>query len=764
MSTGSIRTVANREIRETLSDWRIIVPISLLTFVLPFLVANGTVVIVQFVDDARLADGLVPFALLVVGFIPSSFSIITALESFVGERERNTLEALLAMPVSDRELYTSKLLSSLLTPLASSYLSMTMFTLLVSTFYHNLFASALSFERLLLLFVIIGLMASAMVAGAVVISSHISSIRAANLMSSFILLPAALIIQASAIVIISGNWDTLWFISIMLVLVLVLLARVGMASFNREDILSREHRRFPLRAEPARRSRPLASIGKHDGSIQGAEVAVQPVTGLRAAWKIAERELRETTTDWRMLLPVGLLTFVIPIVLLVVTPYAINFLQDEEQLALLVPFAILVIGFIPASFSLITALDSFVGERERNSLESLLAMPISNKTLYIAKLCSSLVVPILTSYTAMLLFTGGIALFYPSLYAAHTSTGLVLQLLLMIGIMILVMVCGAVIISSHTASIRAANLLASFILIPITVIIAVQFPLIIAERWDIVWIFIAGMGLGSLALMRTGLRIFNREEILSRENQRLNVQRIIDHFNLCFREYRPAGVPFDGYRGLPFSARRFYRHELPALLLELRWALLIGVIAIVAGLAIGNHLFVNSPGIVDTEALRTEVIGSTRSPGVDLTLTVFANNLRVSILSNVLSLFSFGIFAFLVPATAAAQIGFITSLLQEHGGTWAALGADSPLQFVLAYVVPHGLIELPAFLLSAALGIRLGVSLLAPPGEFSVGDNMLWALANFAKAWVLVLVPLIALGSLVEGTITPQIIQALYGT
>ena len=40
---------------------------------------------------------------------------------------------------------------------------------------------------------------------------------------------------------------------------------------------------------------------------------------------------------------------------------------------------------------------------------------------------------------------------------------------------------------------------------------------------------------------------------------------------------------------------------------------------------------------------------------------------------------------------------YIASSLTERGGSWLAFGAGSPLQFLLAYVLPHGVIELPAF-------------------------------------------------------------------
>jgi uncharacterized membrane protein SpoIIM required for sporulation len=51
---------------------------------------------------------------------------------------------------------------------------------------------------------------------------------------------------------------------------------------------------------------------------------------------------------------------------------------------------------------------------------------------------------------------------------------------------------------------------------------------------------------------------------------------------------------------------------------------------------------------------------------------------------------------------------------------------------------------------------------LSPPGRFSVGQNLIWTMANVGKVWLLVLVPLILLAALIEGFITPVVVMALY--
>ena len=750
MNISTISTITRREVRDTLSDWRIVTPILLLTFIFPQLLVAASSQVVRYVEDDNLAGRLMPFAALLVGFIPASFSLITALESFVGERERNSLESLLSMPISDRDLYMGKLCSSLLTPLVSSVVAMLMFAYMLLGFQPELYFAAITLPRLCLLFLIVGCMALVMVTASVVISAHITTVRAANLMSSFILLPAAMVVQLEAVLIINSRWDELWLVADALLALAALLIRVGMATFNREEILSREHSqgRIRFRFQMARgglRRRP--SFMAHLKS---------PIL------LIARRELSEVLSDWRVLVPLAVLTLALPGGLVVAMPFALGFVRDASILGRLVPFAALLVGFIPASFALITAIESFVGERERNSLESLLAMPISDRSLYTGKLISALLIPLVGSLLSIAVFLGLTYLNFPALYFYVMVDPIrLIQIAVMIAVITLLLVSGAVVISSHAGSVRAATLLASAVLVPTAVVIQIQAIFFIAERYDVIWYFIAGLAVVAVALIRSGLASFNREEILSREHDDVGLWQIVGTYLTFYREHQSAGTSPRAYAGLPFSARRFYRSELPALLRELRLPLAFAMIAAVGGLLLGGTIGTHFRVSGFDQALKQ--IGHPPDASPMLALTVFGNNIRVSIFSNLFSVFSFGIFAFLVPAVAFGQIGFISSTLAARGGSWLALGAGSPLQFVLAYVLPHGIVELPVFVLSAALGLRIGASLLAPPPGFSIGQNLLWSLAAFAKIWVLIILPLVAIGALIEGFVTPLVVRGLYG-
>jgi uncharacterized membrane protein SpoIIM required for sporulation/ABC-type transport system involved in multi-copper enzyme maturation permease subunit len=478
---------------------------------------------------------------------------------------------------------------------------------------------------------------------------------------------------------------------------------------------------------------------------------------------ITRREVGDTLTDWRILAPMFILAFVLPLLLVSAANFVIRFIEDPNSVPILVPFVMLLVGFVPSSFSLITALETFVGERERNSLEALLSMPISDGDLYLGKLVSALLPPLLSAYTAMAVFALALRAGFPDLFAQGLTPMYILVVVLLITTKAIVMVASAVIISSHTTSVRAANLLASFVLLPTATVVQLEALLIIgrtARAWTVLWMIVLLLAVVAIALIRTGMAAFNREEILSREHEQLNLRQVGATFKTFFREFQPAGISHDQYSGARFDLGRFYRREFPALLREYRLPLAVALIAAIGGMLSGGYIGSN----YRVRALESYLanIGTTLRPGLGLALFIWLNNLRVALLSSVFSLFTFGALSFLVPAVAFAQISFVASSLAERGGSWASLGANSPLQFVLAYVLPHGLIELPAAILGAALGIRIGASLMSPPKGFTVGQNILWSLAQFAKVWLFVLLPLFLAGSLIEGLVTPRIVQALY--
>jgi uncharacterized membrane protein SpoIIM required for sporulation len=235
----AIWMVARREFLDQLRDWRIVVPMVLLVSLFPFIADDSTRQAVNFMNrfgGDLILDRLVPFVILIIGFFPLSFTLVVALESFVGEKERGTIEPLLSSPLEDRHLYLGKLLVGITTPLFFSFLSIGIYLILVSR-------RAVEFPSAYMIALIILLTfahAVLMVSSAIVISVQATTIRAANLLASFVVVPVAFLMQGETVLIFWGDEDVLWFGVVAVALLAGLLVRLGLSHFKREYLLGRE--------------------------------------------------------------------------------------------------------------------------------------------------------------------------------------------------------------------------------------------------------------------------------------------------------------------------------------------------------------------------------------------------------------------------------------------------------------------------------------------------------------------------------------------
>ncbi|MGZ9234706.1 MAG: stage II sporulation protein M [Anaerolineales bacterium] len=238
-NVSAIWMVAQREFIDQFRDWRIVAPMFLLVTLFPFIADDATRQAVNFMNrfgGGLILDNLIPFVVLVIGFFPLSFTLVVALESFVGEKERGTIEPLLSSPIEDNHLYLGKLLVGITTPLVFSFASICIYLVLVAR-RDVAFPSA---YMLALIFMLTFAHAVLMVSSAIVISIQSTTIRAANLLASFIVVPVAFLLQGETVLIFWGNEDVLWFAILGVTLLAALLVRLGLSHFRREYLLGRE--------------------------------------------------------------------------------------------------------------------------------------------------------------------------------------------------------------------------------------------------------------------------------------------------------------------------------------------------------------------------------------------------------------------------------------------------------------------------------------------------------------------------------------------
>ena len=182
--------------------------------------------------------------------------------------------------------------------------------------------------------------------------------------------------------------------------------------------------------------------------------------------------------------------------------------------------------------------------------------------------------------------------------------------------------------------------------------------------------------------------------------------------------------------------------------LSLRNGSALAILAFVLTLVVGIIVVRENPALGKQfiDILREEVMGKVdaRDP-VSLCLFIFANNLQACILL-FLGGATLGLLTLFIIASNGVIIGGIMELVREQQG----------LPYVAAAILPHGIFEVPSFIISASLGFVLGASFLAEwRGE---GDAAATARSH-ARMFLLVVVPLVAIAAFIEAFITPQIIH-----
>ncbi len=131
-------------------------------------------------------------------------------------------------------------------------------------------------------------------------------------------------------------------------------------------------------------------------------------------------------------------------------------------------------------------------------------------------------------------------------------------------------------------------------------------------------------------------------------------------------------------------------------------------------------------------------------PPLAVMLLIFLNNAFKSLLALVLGL-GLGIIPFLFVAGNGIIIGILGDTISRQHGT----------VFVVAALLPHGIIEIPMILISAGIGLRLGhvmyFSLIGMKAE--IKQEMMQGARFYAR----IIVPMLFVAAMVETFVTPLI-------
>lgn len=470
---------------------------------------------------------------------------------------------------------------------------------------------------------------------------------------------------------------------------------------------------------------------------------------LQMVWLVAQRELRDQFRDWRILSPLLFLTLAFPFLMNFVARQAVSFFAKYGTNLIaerLIPFSILIIGFFPITISLVVALESFVGEKERGTIEPLLSAPLRNGHLYFGKLLIGVLTPLFASYLAIGLYL--VMVSQHGLQLPDTST-MVLLLTLTTAHAIL-MVSAAIVISVQSTSVRAANLLASFIVIPVAMLMQGESVLLFWGTDRVLWLAVVGVLIMAGLLVRLGLAHFHREYLLGREFDSLNLPWM-------------ATTLWGAFRGDARSVFGWYGSDVRRVIRQLRTPMLLIVLMAVFGFVVSySWATVNIPRMLSgasTKDITALVQDARQSVGLAQAHQhlpasyIFVNNLRATFLVFLAGLFSFSVLGMLVYLLNVGLIGGVLGIFKIIG--------FSPALLFAAGLLPHGIFEIPALMLATAVVLRMGAVLVTPQIGKSMGQIVLEQLADWLKIFLGVVVPLLALAALIEAYVTPSILSAL---
>lgn len=463
-------------------------------------------------------------------------------------------------------------------------------------------------------------------------------------------------------------------------------------------------------------------------------------TNLIPALQITKREVRDQFRDWRIIFPILGLTVFFPFLMNFTAQQALKFVEQYGATIVaerLIPFLFMIVGFFPISVSLVIALETFVGEKERSSIEPLLNTPLKDWQLYLGKLLSSTVPPLISSYLGMAVYLGGLI----SSGVKIPEPIILLQLVALTTVQAFVMVAAAVIVSTQTTSVRAANLLASFIVIPSALLIQGESIVVFWGDYTTLWWAILGMGVFAGLLIRVGLAHFRREELLGREIDVLNLRWGWRIFKMRFLD--GAANIWKWYRSV-FST-------IANLKLSILVVFAMLIIAVFLGYSQADkyQIPLNDLGISDFISRYQDVAPLLTGQGISSVFAYGWQNLRVLLISLLLGFFSFGVLGVLPSILSLGVVGYLMAILQQVNLT--------PWQYLLGFILPHGIFEIPAVVISTAAVLKIGAGLAKPDNQRSVSEVWLSLLADWAKVMIGVVIPLLILAAIVEVWITPRI-------
>jgi stage II sporulation protein M len=126
-------------------------------------------------------------------------------------------------------------------------------------------------------------------------------------------------------------------------------------------------------------------------------------------------------------------------------------------------------------------------------------------------------------------------------------------------------------------------------------------------------------------------------------------------------------------------------------------------------------------------------------------LVIFLNNAVKSLFSIVLGA-GFGIIPIIFVGGNGILLGLVANQVSHEQGTL----------FILAAILPHGIIEIPMVLISSGLGLRLGYLMYS--SIMGKETDMKYELLQSLRIYMRIIMPLLFVSAFIETFVTPLVV------
>ena len=267
MRIDKVLLVFRKDWLEIRRNWQILMPILILPLIFCILLPTMILLIPESQSSASEVGGLISILPDVVraeiaGFnanqtiaymmltfvfmpffliIPAMASSVISSDSFAGEKERKTIEGLLATPLTDGELMFGKMMVAFVPSMIVTILSFIVYTGLVDFLGFPLFGRFVlpTLNWILVIFLLAPAVAVAGIAVTVIVSARVKGFREAQQLSVLIIVPIMGLVVGQALGVLLLVPEVIIILFVIFIIVDAIILRIGLGMFDREEILSR---------------------------------------------------------------------------------------------------------------------------------------------------------------------------------------------------------------------------------------------------------------------------------------------------------------------------------------------------------------------------------------------------------------------------------------------------------------------------------------------------------------------------------------------